>query len=422
VPNLRSMIDGTCIFAAAPKASKPSPAAQHTANMIQDPLGTTKDDFEDLQQKKLEYDTARANMQMKLIGPQAVLDHVNKTHGMNNDNPDVDEFGNPINPNDPMTTGQQAPALPGKGMPGMPGQSQTGTRGMPGTKKPPMPAGMPGTPGMAPSMGQKRPPQMGMPQPGAPTTNGMPQPKGSAPAKPATKTAPAGKGKDKQIKVHVTASDSSVIQGGSSNLESQLGYGMMKAGKVIHSGDSLLASDKDKLIKACVKCGKMHVGACSDTMKADKYKMSADVEDCVDECDGDEDCEQDCFDSEDGSDMNCSTCGEMQAAGNTESAIKGWGTRGRGNPTGHASEKELKAHKKSKGMKRMKSGGPGSGRRPGGGKETPSRRTTYDQKTSTMTVTKNVNGKPTRIKLPYDKEGGEYSDKMHRKGYSQGTF
>ena len=51
--NLRDMIDGRVLTAAAPVASKPSPVAKHVAGHIQDPLGATKEGFGKLQEAKL---------------------------------------------------------------------------------------------------------------------------------------------------------------------------------------------------------------------------------------------------------------------------------------------------------------------------------------------------------------------------------
>src|ERR1039457_5125920 len=146
MPTLREIIDETTIYAAAPKAKNPSPVAKHVSSHIQDPLGATKEGFGKLQEAKLNYDQAREEMQRNLAPVQSVVDMASQLHGLtvgNNqsmmpgtpsmgqgtpgaqDNPDLDENGNPIPPNQssmPQTGVAGKPsgpgALIGKPMPG----------------------------------------------------------------------------------------------------------------------------------------------------------------------------------------------------------------------------------------------------------------------------------------------------------------
>src|ERR1039458_6981246 len=209
MPNLREMIDGTTICAGAPKASKPSPVAQHVSQQIQDPLGATKQDFETLQQKKLEYDQAREKTQRNLAPVQSVLDQAAQLHGLtvgNNqqnmpgtpslgqgmpgqpnaqDNPEVDEDGNPIPPDQSgLPSGQGQPGaqagLPtGKPQPGngaMP-QNMSQTVGKMNSNRPSQAGFQPGVaPGPAESV---RPPKLGQAQPGKPQAQNAPNPQGN---------------------------------------------------------------------------------------------------------------------------------------------------------------------------------------------------------------------------------------------------
>ena len=188
MPNLRDMMDGTTICAGAPVASKPSPVAQQVAGTIKDPVGATKQDFQDLSEKRLEYDKARSQAQMNLAPVQSVIDHASMLHGLTiphgtspmpgtpsmdtaqpgaQDNPELDEQGNPIPPNqNGMPSGPGA--IIGKPMPGSGKnpQNMSQTVGKMNSNRPSQ-AGF--SPGVSPMDGQQvRPPKLGMAQPGKP--------------------------------------------------------------------------------------------------------------------------------------------------------------------------------------------------------------------------------------------------------------
>lgn len=194
---LRQMVDGDL---AGIRAA--SPAAKNVAETIQDPVGTTKEGFEDLQQKQLEYELAKQNMKRQLAGPQAVIDHVKQTHGL-----DENQNGIP----DDQEMGYQDPNMPGN-MQQMPGKMQQN-----------FPAANKNVPGAGPGLAQPSKPMVG--KPGMPMMNqpGMP-PRGPSPiaqpgmqnpaAKPTGQTNPPAKGgkppakkedSGRGIKVHVSA-------------------------------------------------------------------------------------------------------------------------------------------------------------------------------------------------------------------------
>lgn len=252
MPTLRAILDNTTITAAAPKAIKPSPVAQHVSDHVQDPFGATKEGFQKLQQKKLEYDLERENMQRQLAPVQSVIQHVSDMHGIqpgtgtpgmmngqpgNTDNPDVDEYGNPINMG--QTPGQMNQNRP----------SQAGFK-----------------PGVAPGFSEKQvvPGKAGMASPGGPAARNAPRPnaqgntfnkmaapprgnrsmpgaKGPGDKKVANKGKQAQTNSSRQIKVHVTASGISAMPGARNRLETQLGLGSLKCGGIKHSSRSILS-------------------------------------------------------------------------------------------------------------------------------------------------------------------------------------
>src|ERR1700756_2457115 len=236
MPNLRQIVDGKVILAQAPTAlpappaspvnkgngkkgnGKASPMAQHISQHMQDPVGATKDQFNKLQQTKLQYDQAREETQRNLAPVQSVIDHLSQMHGIQpgmptpgmqpgssgmQDNPDAnqeyDEFGNPINT-------QQTVGNMNQNRPSMVGHQ----------------------PGVAPGDQQTvRPPKMGVPKPGQgnPTAGSGPQPggqanknaappkgsgkmpgaKGPGDPKVANRTKKAQTNSSRQIKVHIAA-------------------------------------------------------------------------------------------------------------------------------------------------------------------------------------------------------------------------
>ena len=285
MPNLRDIIDDKVICAAAPRASKPSSVAQHVASHIQDPLGSTKQDFQDLSEKKLAYDQSRAQAQMNLAPVQSVLDHASQLHGLtiprsagmmpgtpgmdlgqpgqgpqNNDsNNPVDEQGNPT----PGAPG----AIIGKPMPGNgknPG-NMSQTTGKMNSNRPSLAGFQPGvSPGPAESV---RPTKLGQAQPGKQSARNSPQPNNSgnmynkqaAPPK-GNRTLPGAKGPGdskvenqtkkanaksaREIKVHVSASaiPYDINRGGSKRLETQLGMASLCGTSVRHTSRSMVAA------------------------------------------------------------------------------------------------------------------------------------------------------------------------------------
>lgn len=279
MPNLRDMIDNKTIVAAGiappmpaptaapaapppgnakPKFGKPpkggSPMANHIANHMQDPLGATKEGYQNLTQKKLEYDQAREDMQRNLAPVKSVMDHVSQIHGIQpgapagqiptpgmtpgqpqidpmtgqpmaggpgqdpnnpgqNDNPELDEFGNPVNMG--QTTGKM-----NQNRPSMAGHQ----------------------PGVAPGPQQSVVPgKMGMPRPGGmQQTNkpaakpkgagGMPGAKGPGDPKVAGKNNKAQSNSSRQIKIHVAASNAIGMINSTRIHEAQLGLDKLRCG------------------------------------------------------------------------------------------------------------------------------------------------------------------------------------------------
>jgi hypothetical protein len=347
------MIDNKTIYATAPKAKKPSPVAQHVADHMQDPLGATKDGFQDMQQKKLEYDMSREKMQRNLAPVQSVIDMASQLHGLTippggmmpgtpamgqgqpgaQDNPEMDEDGNPLPPGQ---SGQGQPSGPGAliGKP-MPGQGIPGnmsqTVGNMNSNRPSLAGFQPGVSPM--DQQQVRPPKLGQAQPGNPIARNSPSPQGNMYNKQAaspkgSKKLPGAKGPGdpkvanrskqaqsksaREIKVHVSASASAIPYdtkyGSKNRLETQMGYGTLKCMSMMpHSSVtpgssksfakngamSMLSgpaslSDKDttdtqhdvaynpKLSAGgkCKKCGKK-MSACSCKIKSSGHSLGA---------------------------------------------------------------------------------------------------------------------------------------------------
>jgi hypothetical protein len=110
-----------------PNAAQPSDTAQHIANHIQDPVGTTQEMFQDLTEKKLAYDMSKAIARQGLAPVKAILQHVEQAYQLNDQqmmmNPDAaggyQETGGPGMPQNPQAMPQPG-GMPG-GMP-QPGQ------------------------------------------------------------------------------------------------------------------------------------------------------------------------------------------------------------------------------------------------------------------------------------------------------------
>lgn len=203
---LRRMIDHGQIAAA-------SPLAQHVAQHLEDPLGSTKEDFEDLTKKRLDYEVAKENARRKLLPVQSVLDHVNQVH-------QLDGIPNPADPDDPDNPDMEQGAT---ALPGVPGNMQQ----VPGRQQMNKPAGMtptrpgvgprvplanprgPRVPGSVPGQSARpteavRPPKMGMPQPGQ-ARPGQVAGNPSARPKPKAKTAAGKPGQKIKVEVHSSA-------------------------------------------------------------------------------------------------------------------------------------------------------------------------------------------------------------------------
>lgn len=352
MPNLRDMLDANTIYAGPPVAKNPSPAAKHVTDHMDDPMGSTKEGFTDLTQKKLQYDTARENMQRQLSMPQAVINHVSQVHGLQPNTGMMNEQGTPGmgNPDDPnaQTDDQGNPLPQGAqgGMPGsMPGAAPTGTPGMMpkpvGTNSRPPLAGQPGqAPGPAQSA---MPPKLGVPSPGK---QGM-TPKGSPMGQPKVAAKPAGAGKAmpkapgsgavqnrakkaqdnsaRQIKVHVTASSGNeILQGSSQNIHSHSGMETLRSGSVAAG----LAAINEKSTETGNESAYNPVVRAGDTY--------------------------------------CKECNKFHPKGKHIKA----GSRGSGHhgtPFGSSSAKERDAHRTAaKAVKKMKGGGLGSGRHSSG--------------------------------------------------------
>lgn len=332
MPNLRDMIDGTTITAAAPVPKKPSPVAQHVSNHIQDPVGATKEGFGELQDAKLKYDMEREKMQRNLAPVQSVMQHVSQVHGiqpgmgtpgmgvadqggMNSDNPDVDEDGNPIDPEQARQPGQM-----GQNNPIMSKMNQ-GRPSVVGTQ-----------PGVAPGAQKQVVPQkMGMPKPGGPGASNSPQPKGAG-VKPVAKTAkppakgggkapakaaPKGGASGREVKINVTASRG-VLMGSERNLESQFGLGVMKCG-VSGMAKTARMPNPGSSTRPSLRSGTDSVSDKEGDPLAYNAKMNAGHK-------------KGCM---------CANCSKaMKSAGRSKGAKKGWSTRGKG----HLSKTEKAAH------------------------------------------------------------------------------
>jgi hypothetical protein len=191
--NLRQIVDGKTLDFAA------SPAAKHVAEHIQDPFGQTKGDFDDLNQARMDYETKKQNMRMKLAPVQQVVQGIKNMHQL-----DGPGDGSPLDmsPNNPANmqpqidpaTGQPMvdpnTGLPLPNTPNAPGaqidqngvpQNMSQTTGQMNMNRPSQ-AGF--QPGVSPGPEQSvRPGKMGTPQPGQPASKvaGNPNP-GNMPA------------------------------------------------------------------------------------------------------------------------------------------------------------------------------------------------------------------------------------------------
>lgn len=184
MPTLRQIVDGRTLLAQSPVAKKPSadpldtsrppgkssPAGDHVATHIQDPYGATKDQLDELNQAKMDYELKKQNAVMKLRPVEQVVQGIKNMHrldtpdgsapalGTGMENPDLAQAGNfgPQTPQD-GTGGQIDPAT------GNP-YNMSQTPGQMNMTRPSQAGFQPGvSPGPAESV---RPAKMGVPQPG----------------------------------------------------------------------------------------------------------------------------------------------------------------------------------------------------------------------------------------------------------------
>jgi hypothetical protein len=228
MPTLRKMIDSGELDAA-------SPLAKQVGEHVQDPVGSTKDMFEDLGNARLEYDMKKEAAKRQLAPAKAVISHVEQLHELA---PDEEEGYDPnmVDPNTGMPMapppGQMAPPMGGKppmaGMPAVPGKPQP----MPG------PGGKASYPGAGPKVpGAVVPGQMGKPGAVPPARGAMPgQPQPGAAKPPAAgpkKAAPKKGASGREVKVHVSAKAMQAgqgysIQSNATRLESIVGQEQLR--------------------------------------------------------------------------------------------------------------------------------------------------------------------------------------------------
>ena len=201
---LRSMIDGPYPLAGIKGAS---PMAKQVSEHVQDPVGATKEGFEELNEKQLEYELAKQNMARQLAPVKSVIQHVENTHGLNEDEEMGYQDPNMMDPNMPPNMQQQ----PGMMQQNNPAMNKTGPGFGPKLN--------------APSTWKMATPQpMGKMQPGQPQSGaGFPskaptgrmgpqaQPQNAAPKKPAAKKTGGATGR--AVKVHVSAGAAPAIRG-----------------------------------------------------------------------------------------------------------------------------------------------------------------------------------------------------------------
>lgn len=192
----------------------PSPVAknmaEHVGNHVQDPLGSTKDMFDDLQQKNLAYEQSKDEARRQLLPVKQVIQHVEQTHNLN---PDEQMGWTDPNTGQPIQNGMPPGLAPQAGSPMGPLAQQ------PGMNKAPIPPNMAQTPGamntnrpsqagfapgVAPAQQQQvRPGKMGQPTPGQSNGTGPGNPSNEDPktgtARPANKARNGGK----KVTVHV---------------------------------------------------------------------------------------------------------------------------------------------------------------------------------------------------------------------------
>lgn len=211
---IRDLVDGPYPLAgikgAVEKKSSVSPLAQHVASHLTDPVGSTKETFGDLSQKKLDYQQAQENAKLQLAPVKSFIQQAEQQHGLDqnqNGIPDDEEMGyqDPNNPNPMMGK----PGMPGMN-PNLPPNMQQ-KPGMMQQNNPAMNKNVPGTgpklyPGRSPAPGSMvRPQNMGTAQPGMQNPAGTPsaKPPAAGPKKVTQKKPGAAPGRS--IKVHVAA-------------------------------------------------------------------------------------------------------------------------------------------------------------------------------------------------------------------------
>lgn len=268
MPTLRKMIDEGQIAAA-------SPLATHVSKHVTDPIGETKEGFEDLAQKQADYNVAKENMRRNLMPVQSVLDHVNQMHELEGMPPDPNMMQDPNNPDLEQGLPNNMQQKPGKmgpsaGKPGMAGPSQPGTGPRLQPNKPPV------VPGSVPGQSARpqeavRPGKMGMPQPG------QARPAQVAGNPGAKKPGAAGKGKPQsKVEVKVHASRKKMPRRGSIDAGMEM-VSLRAAASGLGDGEirnKLQEALKDKYgtsNSSCNSCGPIGGGYIEDVFSSESY-------------------------------------------------------------------------------------------------------------------------------------------------------
>lgn len=201
---IRSMIDSDYPLAGIAGAvekpapgRKASPAAEHVAQHLEDPVGATKEGFEELADKQLQYDLAKENMKRKLAPVEAVIQHVKQTHGLDenqNGIPDEEEGYQDPNQMQPGTVNRMPPQ--GMNKPGVPPNMAQ----RPGMMQQNRPGANVNVPGAGPAIAVKP----GMQQPVGKPTGQFNPPAARPPAPKKVMQKKPGADKGRSIKVHVS--------------------------------------------------------------------------------------------------------------------------------------------------------------------------------------------------------------------------
>lgn len=328
MPTLRDMVDGKVLFGAGamgmpgkpigkdtkvPTQSKSStsdvsdesasPMADHVSKHIQDPVGSTKDQFNKLQQSKADYDMTREETQRLLSPVQSVINHVSSIHNLQ-PNSGVSPLGG--DPNNPMASDDpNAGQVDENGNPLPPSKAQAGggagtvpvnmgqTVGKMNQSRPSLVGNQPGvSPGPQQSV---VPPKNGMPQPGNAQGNqynktaappkgnhSMPGAKGPGDPKVANKANKAQSNSGRAIKVHVsagaliTASSLPVIEA-SSTIKTHFGMERLRTTSRLSAAADLGANDLRNMLQEALKAGSVNGDTPVSSCGGSTYKWITEV-------------------------------------------------------------------------------------------------------------------------------------------------